>query len=142
MASKTWYFSGTCKWAKVREPDKKYEKYSIDLYMQPDQFAKYQESGAQLKVRTGDDGEYVTFSRPCRRIIKGELVEMGPPDVLTGDGGTLDEKTLVGNGSHVTLKVVVFDTVKGKGTRLEAVRVDELVAFSKPDVDEDIDEPF
>lgn len=143
MASKTWYFTGTCKWAKVVEPDKKYNKYSIDLFMDNDNMEKFKKSGAQLKVRENDEGEtFITFSRPTASLGRdGKIKEHGAPLLLSVNGDPLKD-TLVGNGSTVTVKVDVYDTPKGKGTRLEAVRVDNLVAFTKREVDEDIEVPF
>lgn len=142
MASKTWYLSGTCKWAKVVEPDKKYNKYSIDLFMDADNWDKFKKSGAQLKIRDTDSGEqFVTFSRPVATLGRdGKLREHGAPLVLNSAGEPI--KDLVGNGSKVTVKLDVYDTPKGKGTRLEAVRVEDLVEFVKREVDEDIDVPF
>lgn len=148
--TKTWYFTGTARWAKLKDPDPKYHKYSIDLYMDEEQFLKFKESEAQLKIRNNPDeteemfqGDYVTFNRPSVRLIKGSTVEqIGPPDLLNAHGEPMDHEILVGNGSKVTLKVDVFDTAKGKGTRLVAVRVDELVEFKKKEVDTDIEEPF
>lgn len=143
MSSKTWYFTGTAKWAKVETPDPKYGKYSIDLYMDEHNMAKYEESGAQLKIRTNDEGEqYVSFQRPHVMLSKGELVTLGPPDMLSADGSPLPKGTLIGNGSIVTVRTDVFDTQKGKGTRLTGVRVDNLVEYRKREVDEDIDTPF
>lgn len=142
MAMKTWYFSGEARWAKLREPDDKYNKYSIDLIMEPDVLAKFKTSGAQLKIREKDGTEFVTFNRPATSVIKGDIVNHGPPEILDKDGEPLADNILVGNGSKVTLKVEVYDTVKGKGSRLAAVRVDDLVKYEKPEVDEDEEEPF
>lgn len=144
MATKTWYFTGTAKWAKIAEPDKEFQKYSIDVYLDDANLAKFQESGAQLKLRGHEsDGTYVTFSRPMARIGRdGEVKQFGPPELLNADGEPYPKGTLIGNGSKVTVKVDVFDTPKGKGTRLEAIRVDDLVEYSKKEVDDSIEEPF
>lgn len=129
MASKIYYFTGTSKWAKLWKPDEKYSNYSVDLYMTPKSWEEFKASGLQLKIRESDGVKYVNFKRPTARLIKGELVNFEHPTILDNEGEPLAEGTLVGNGSTVTLKVLVYDTVKGKGHRLEAVRVDELVEY-------------
>lgn len=143
MATKTWYFTGTCKWAKLHEPDPKYNKFSIDLYLDAANMEKFRQSGAQLKLRGTEDEPFISFGRPAVSLgKKGQLIEHGPPLVLDHDGAPMSPKILVGNGSTVTVKVDVYDTQKGKGTRLEAVRVDKLVEYVKREVDEDVDVPF
>lgn len=129
MATKTYYFSGTVMYPKLVTPDTKFNKegiYTLDLFMDDDSWEKFERSGAQLKVRDRDGAKFVTFKRPARKMIKADIVEMGPPDVLQADNTPFDMTKLVGNGSKVTVKVNVYDTMKGKGHTLEAVRVDEL----------------
>jgi hypothetical protein len=50
---------------------------------------------------------------------------------------------LIGNGSKVKVSVAVYDTVKGKGQRLESIQVLDLIEYEKgeyelPPVKEDI----
>ena len=85
--------------------------------------------------------EFISLKRPHTKMIKDAIVTLGPPTVLDKDNNEYKEQTNVGNGSTVTCKVVVYDTVKGKGHTLEAVRVDDLVVFDKNEVDV-IDSPF
>lgn len=130
MGSKNYFLSGTCKWAKIHEPDKKYQNYGIDLFLDEESKTMFKESGLQLTVKKDEkDGEYISLKRPTVKLIKGETVEFTPPMLLKNDNTEYEDKVLVGNGSHVTCKVLVYDTVKGKGHRLEAVRVDELVEY-------------
>jgi hypothetical protein len=138
MATDIYYFKGTCKWAKVHKPDEKYGNYEINLYMDPKSWELFNKSGLRLETREDEDGEYICFRRPQRKLIKGDLVEFDPPVVIFND-----EKTdkLIGNGSTVTIKVSVYDTQKGKGHRLEKVRVDELVEYAggnSPEVHDDV----
>ena len=35
----------------------------------------------------------------------------------------------IGNGSEVTIKVAAYSSVKGKGHRLEAVKVENLIPY-------------
>ena len=131
MAQKDYYFTGPVRWAKVHTPDMKYGKHSVEIKIDED---KYTETG--LQGRPSKDGEgYFTFRRDPKQLVwkNGVRAVAGKPDVLDPDGVPVTE--LIGNGSVCTLKVVVYDYDnsfgKGKGHRLEAVRVDELVKYTK-----------
>jgi len=130
------YFSGTCQWAKLKEPDEfnGEKKWKIDLFMDKGELAEYKKSGLKLKIKEDDGGnKFVTFNRPVLKEIKGELKEFEPPKLFDKDHTPID--VLVGNGSKVTVKVESYDTKMGTGHRLLAVRVDELVEYSKPTTD-------
>lgn len=129
MASKYYYLSGKAKWARLFTPDDKYKNYKIDLALDDKSKEVFVDSGMTMQAKTQDDGIYVTFRRPEAKLIKNEMVKFDPPLVTDGDGNKVE--ALVGNGSDVTIKVVVYDTVKGKGHRLEAVRVDKLIPYEK-----------
>lgn len=129
MATEIHYFTGKAKWAKVHEPDEKYNNYQICLYMDEDSRARYDKSGLRLKDREDEDGEYIQFRRNHEGYYKGEEAHVfGPPTVLNEDGETITD--LVGNGSDVTVKVEIYDTKMGRGHRMEAVRVNELVEYN------------
>jgi len=144
MARKNYYFSGIAKWAKVQEPQDNFDKtgkeYSIDLYLNPESLALFQESELRIKLYEDEDGKYVKFRRPETKIIKEEAVELGKPKVMLNDGTEIDD--LVGNGSEVVCKVSVYDTRMGKGHQLEAVRVDNLVEYTGEPEEIGIEEPF
>lgn len=129
MASSYYYLSGKAKWAKLFKPDDKYKNWQINLYLDDESKAKFAESGMSMQPKHDDDGEFITFRRPEAKLIKNELVKFDPPPVTDSSGQLLDK--LVGNGSDVTIKVVVYDTIKGKGHRLEAVKVNKLVEYQK-----------
>lgn len=131
MASKYYYLTGKAKWARLFTPDDKYKNYKIDLALDDASKEAFAESGMQLNSKAAEDGIFYTFRRPESKVIKGELVKFDPPSVTDKDGNKVE--SLVGNGSDVTIKVVVYDTMKGKGHRLEAVRVNELVEYKKPE---------
>lgn len=143
MATKTYYFEGECEWAKVHEAqkDKKYNRYSINVFLDDPSWERFEESGMQIKTRENKDGrKFVQFHRQHEKLIKGELADFGPPQVFSK--GTEPDERLeaeIGNGSHVTVKVVVYDSIKGKGHRLEAVRVNDLVEYKR---DDGIDAPW
>lgn len=127
MATQYFYLSGKAKWAKLFKPDEKYNNFQINLYLDKPSLELFDKLGLQLTKRKDDEGTYVTFRRPPNKLIKGELVNFGPPKVMDKDNNPSDK--LVGNGSEVTIKIGVYDTIKGKGHRLEAVRVENLVEF-------------
>lgn len=131
MASSYYYLSGKAKWAKLFKPDDKYKNWQINLYLDDESKGKFAESGMSMQPKRDDDGEFITFRRPEAKLIRNELVKFDPPTVTDANGQPLDK--LVGNGSDVTIKVVVYDTIKGKGHRLEAVRVNNLVEYVKQD---------
>lgn len=131
MPTREVHLSGKAKWAKVYKPDDKYQNWTIQVYMDKDSLKTYQESGMSMAIKKDEDGQYVTFRRPMAKLIKNELVKFNPPRVLDSNNQPFDKN--IGNGSDVTVKVIVYDTIKGPGHRLEAVRVDKWVEYVKSD---------
>jgi hypothetical protein len=133
MATKK--FSGIAKWAKVRKPDPEFDSYTVDLYLDPDSRAEFDESNLITKVKTDSEGqEYVKFRRYAEQVFGDEIRKFGPPPVYLKDVQTgeyhLWNDGLIGNGSRVTLIVSVFPTGrKGFGHRLERVFVEELIPY-------------
>lgn len=128
--SKFHYFTGPCKWAKVYDPDEYNgeRKWKIDVFLNKNEIKSLKESGLKLKVKEDEEGlKFVTFSRPVVKEIKGEMVDFDPPKVLDKDHNPITD--LIGNGSLVTAKVLVYNSAMGPGHRLEAVRVDNLVSY-------------
>jgi hypothetical protein len=159
MSSQNFYFLGTAKWCKVKEPDDKFNKTGTDLYMTEGSWKAFNSSGIQIKVRENDEGQFVRFSRPWEKLMKGEVVHLGPPIVLIRreeavkhglEGESSPELDyipftgLVGNGSFVSCKVNVYDTKRGKGHQLEVVAVETLVPYESKNMDADTGElmPF
>lgn len=136
MAQKTIVLTGTVKWAKVHQPDTKFgKKYTLDLYLDAVSWDVFNKSGSRLTVRQDDDGRFVKLVRNHDGTAKGEPVEFGPPPVFEKDGVTRTGVN-IGNGSVITCKVEVYDSKYGKGTRLAAVRIDELVEYEPAASDE------
>lgn len=127
MATKFYKFYGDAKWAKVLTPDEKYDNYALDLFMDGKSFELFKKSGLQLKIKENEDGKYVSLRRPTKKLIKGDLVDFGPPPMVDALGRPFAE--LVGNGSKVAVEVAVYDTQKGKGHRMEKVHVLEHVPY-------------
>lgn len=132
MATTYQTFTGTCKWAKVYEPDEKYNVYSINLYLDEANVRRLKATGCQLTVKEDSDGQYVVFRRPVAKLIKGELVKFDAPKVEVKDGDSYVPFTKnIGNGSKVTCNVSFYDTIKGKGHTLLGVTVRDHVEYNK-----------
>lgn len=129
MSNTEWhYLSGKSKWARVYKPDEEYDNTYVVVYLDDESWEKFDKLGLGLQPKTDDEGRHVKFRRPMTKMIKGEAVEFGLPKVVDKEGK--ETNVLIGNGSTVTVKICVFDTRKGKGHRLEAVRIDELVEYA------------
>lgn len=139
MSTKKIYLTGLCKWARCYESqmDTKYgEKFHITLYPDEVSLGVLEESGSRIKRKEDEDGVCFKFSRENLKEFKGNTEYLGPPVVLDADGETPFDK-IIGNGSTVTLRLSVYDSKHGKGTRLDAVRVDVHVPFEPDSVESD-----
>ena len=137
---RTFWADGTVMWAKVHKPDEKYGNYTLDFYPDdPDEFSSLlKDLNLGLKKHTGEDGPFWRLRRPTEAKIKDEIIHFSKPKVVQADGVT-DEERLVGNGSHVTVKVETYKGAKGNGHRLEGLRVNSLVEYEagiKTDADD------
>ena len=131
MSTEYFYFTGKAKWAKTKEPDKAFgsSEYKITLYVDKKTKKDIIEAGVQVTPKEDDEGIYFQFRRPESKLWpNGDLTDFGPPDIYSEDGKTKFDG-YIGNGSDVTVKVSVYDTRKGKGHRLEAIRIDTLVPY-------------
>jgi hypothetical protein len=126
MATSTHYFTGLALYPRLAKTDD-YGNFTIGVELDATSKAEFENSGITVKPRTYEGKTFVTFRRPQQKLIKDELVKFGPPSVMDNTGQPLTK--LLGNGSKVTVKVIVYDSMKGKGHRLEAVKVDELIEF-------------
>ena len=150
MTTKYIYLTGIIEWAKVREPDEKYNNYTIDLYLDDPSWAVFKASEIQVTPKEKDGKKFVTFRRPHVKLIKNDMVTFGPPEVLINTGKKDDSGTsiyekydgIIGNGSFVSIKVAVYDTQRGKGHRLETVAVETLVEYNPEPKDSGPKMPF
>lgn len=134
------FIKGIAKWAQTKKPDKDYNNYTIDLYVQEAEDKAIQDAGIQLKRRENEEGVYYKFRRDHDGMMKGEPIVWGPPKVVLATGNTLENGVAevvdfdgnVGNGSEVVLKTEVYSGKKGVGTRWTGLRVDKLVPY-EPD---------
>lgn len=142
MASRFIYLQGKSKWSKFTTPDTRYgNAWKTMLYPTPDSLKIIEglkSEGLLNKVSMDEDGKYIQLKRPTSITVNGKIQGLQPPEVLEADGKTPLRNALVGNGSDLTCKMVVYNyhkagdapgTKKGLAMRLESVRVDHLVPF-------------
>lgn len=145
MATSYHYFTGKSKWAKVHKPDERYGNFSIDVNLDAKQLETFTKLGVRTKPKTDEDGNvWVTFRRNPNSLTwkEGNRVPAGKPAVTDANGAPMEGT--IGNGSTVTVKLQVYtydnSFGKGVGSRLEAVRVDELVEYKREEAT--INHPF
>lgn len=131
----TLYFTGPCKWARLRTPDEKYAKYNISVGLDNKQLMEFQKLKTMNAAKIAEDGLfYVSFSRKSKE---------GKPQVLDVDGNNLTD--LIGNGSKVTVKVSHRTWERDGATKgavqLESVLVDELIKYDPDKKKEEINKP-
>lgn len=151
MATQTYKFSGLAKWSRLREDQlQEFENpdgtsrgpfasinFSFDNKDEEKMF-----KSLKTKKEFKDDEENGRSYMALRRYVQNDLYPNlgGLPKVFDSEGNTFDGN--IGNGSKVTVKVEVYDTKSGRrGTRLIAVRVDDLVEYN-PEESENEDSPF
>ena len=132
------YVTGEAQWAKLYEHNKDVfggkEFYCVDLILEAGEADKLKASGTKLKVVKQEDGRFKVRFR--RNHLNERIPEFGgPPVVINKDGE--DFTALIGNGTIITLKYTVYPTAMGNGTRMEKVRIDNLVEYVRPE-DSDI----
>lgn len=145
------YFQGKAKWVRVHNPDQ-YNNWKMDLYLTDESYKKLLDlkeskdgvSGILNVIKKDDDGYYTSFKRPASKLMRGKTVGFAPPEVLDKDGVTPLRDTVIGNGSDVTVKIQVYTYNKpaggkGRATRLEAIKVDNLIPYGgKKDMDDEM----
>jgi hypothetical protein len=145
MATSIIYLQGKALWAKVFERNRDREspndmvnqklkasdgQTSLTLVMDQEELAKFEASGSRKKVNNLEDGPAVNFTRPWKHRIENFG---GAPQIVDADGADWDDSVAIGNGSEVEVAISIYDTQAGKGTRLEGVKVLELVPYEEGD---------
>lgn len=150
---------GKFKWSKVYEPDEYSgdQRFITQFYPEDDvEWAKFDKSGLQLMKKVDIDGEkYVSLRRPVKKMFPSdeEVTRFRPP-IITGavnvtyvDENNDDavvhsykksdnvkfkivgEQIPLGNDTKGVANIAVYDTLKGKGHRLESIHVNDLVVY-------------
>lgn len=130
------YLKGKTKWFRNIAPNQ-WQKWSHVLY--PDAASvevirQLQADGAKNILKKDEDGYYLSLNRPTSKVFKGIPQGLTPPEVMLPDGTPLPASILVGNGSDITTKMVVYSHNtpgggKAKAMRWESTRIDNLVPF-------------
>ena len=132
MATDYIWVQGKCKWARVflENMDKKYgEKFSLILYPTDKSIASLNNAGFRGEFKRDGDGIFVKLSRDNKREFGEEIRLLGPPELTDKDGKPFDQ--FIGNGSEVAVLLELYDSKKGKGSRMKEVKVLNHVIFEK-----------
>lgn len=140
-------------------------KYKIDLYMDEKELSKFKSLNLQKKIKESEEGKYVTFDRADVKFFQksGKVATFLPPIIFDTDMTPIveyvnketgqrvtsyddpklkdlvvrkGEPVLIGNGSEVTVNIAVYDTIKGRGQRLESIIIRDLITYEAPEVTE------
>ena len=100
--------------------------YKVDLILDEENLQKLTDAGSMKRPKEQEDGRYkVTVIRKH----KGPFPEVSGPPKVTGIGDSEE----IGNGSKAIVTVVCYDTSFGTvGTRLEEIKVTDLVEYERP----------
>jgi hypothetical protein len=142
MATEFVKLKGIAKWARVFEDNrdlygfegaaKEYGgQYVIDVYPDKENLDKLKVAGSRLRPKLDVDGKmFVKFKRKHEGPF---AAASGAPKVTNeaGDVWSFEDDGPIGNGSEVEVSLVVYDTRMGKGTRLEGVKVLNLVEYKE-----------
>lgn len=132
------YMSGIGKWMhRLFEADEFRGNKTWNMVLYPDFKAwdTYKQYGLQQKKKEDEDGKFITLKRSVRKpwaVKAGESPEFDPPTVTDADGNDWGDRGIIGNGSHVTAKLEVYQTANGPGTRLLGVRIDTWTKYEMP----------
>src|SRR3569833_622801 len=103
------FIQGKCKWFRNKVPNQ-WNKYSHQIYPNPkgvELLRELQADGMKNVIRKDEDGWYTNFGRPVvKETSTGKKIGFEPPEVFDMDGVPFDG--LVGNGSDITTKIVVY----------------------------------
>ena len=127
---------GKIEWAKVFENNRdrsewnkeKDGEYKVTVTTDEKTAKALQKAGCRKKIEEVTEGFKVTFDRPH----KGAQDWMGGAPIVadvSGKAWNLQEKGLIGNGSEGIVKVELYDTKMGTGTRLIGLQVLDHVVY-------------
>lgn len=148
------YITGACRWAKVGngtpatfDEFKGKKSWAISVELDKEGRKQVRELGLKLKLHEDNEGRFwVNFRRPFEKNFGKGVEQLSPPEVFDQEGRDYS-KILIGNESNVTVKIQTYQTtftdpetkVKENvvGHRLDAVRVNKLEEYTKPEGETD-----
>lgn len=147
--AKTQYlkFKGLIAWTRIYEgQEDEYngdKHWKISFYPSKEVADKIKDAGIQARLKDDDGeksgvaGKYFVFKRPLERTFDGAVQKMDPVKVYDKDGKLLEERVSIGNGSTVEVTLEVYPTKRfGKGTRLNSIRILDLIEYKPEDSEE------
>ncbi len=131
MATQKHSISGKLKWTQnltSYDDFRGQQNYKVNLYDIDEE--AWNATGVQTRPKVDKEGNKLfLLKRPDSKVIKGETVEFGPPQVVDADGNDLTD-VMIGNGSEATVDFITYDTGQyGKGHRVEKVTVTNLIEY-------------
>lgn len=135
MATQLHSVTGTARWAKLFERNRDKGEFhaetdgatTIELLLDKEALDQIKKTGSRLRPKITDEGVVIKFKRPW--VHPSVEAFGGAPRVVDKDDNLWDDSVSIGNDSLVEVYFTTYDTKMGKGTRLEGVRVKELVEF-------------
>ena len=141
MSTQVLYLEGRSRYAMVQpgQEDKKYgNKIKVGVYLTPEATTLFKMSGSRKEVKNDEHGDYVIFDRDLDAEIGksghkqgyAKIVEPNPdyPE-KDKENKTIPFTKMIGNGSEVVLRIEIYDSKFGKGTRLEGVNVIKHIPY-------------
>lgn len=138
MPSTTIYLTGTLEWAHhlfIPDEYNGVKKWKTNFYPDEKSMNALKAAGSKLRFKDGPFGKYVQLKREVEKVFKAEKgpEALTPPDIRTAEGDKWPDDLSIGNGSKATVKIEVYPSRMGNGTRLIGVRIDDLVEYVKPE---------
>lgn len=138
--TKTLYLNGVVEWAhQLFIPDdfRGVRKWKVNFYPDDKATAEMKNHGVQLRFKDGTYGKFVTAKRETERDFGRGPQQLAPPVIVDANGNKWPEDKAIGNGSKGTLKLEVYKSQMGIGTRVVGFKVTELVEYERPERDDD-----
>lgn len=127
---------GKISWAQVFESNRdrgefhkaKDGMYKVTVTTDKDTVKTLEKEGCRKKIKEVTDGYEITFDRPHKADYDWQG---GAPIVadITGKAWDLEEKGFIGNGSEGIVKVEIYPSKMGVGTRLLGLQVLDHVVY-------------
>lgn len=132
MATETFDLEGTFYWVRNNDLDK-FGNWSVTHYPTPEAMKVIQKlkgEGLKKSIKRDEKGDFISWSRRPKTIIKDKEVIFGPPGVWEEDGVT-PIKGIVGNGSKGSIRLEVYHYGRpvAKAARWEALKISDLVVY-------------
>ena len=130
---------GILNWAKLFDHNKDTHEgffgdcngaFTVDVLLDKENMDIHSASGSRGSPRITDEGLSVKYKRKNEHPSVPALG--GPPKVVDSEEVLWDPTKSIGNGSRGKVWFEVYDTKMGKGTRLMAVKVLDLVEYERP----------